>query len=88
VLSLVLPLLSVFGLFLFLVTLGQAKGGGFAVLEASALGIISIAIGSGLGAIATIVAVLRKERWVALQVVAFLLNFGFGLPLIVGLLRP
>lgn len=62
-------------------------GGGWALasslgpgsLAPLAIALVAIAAGLAVGAVATVIALVRRERWIPLQVVAFLLNFGVGL---------
>lgn len=74
------PAVGVLLTLLISVTVGRA--GGYAGMAAMGLGMIAIAWGLACGAVATIVAVARRERWPALQVTAFLVNFGVGVPLL------
>jgi hypothetical protein len=61
-------------------------GAGWALAESMGKGslapvavlLLSVAAGLALGAVATVIALMRRERWIPLQVVAFLLNFGTG----------
>lgn len=82
--ALALPLIALALAFLAFNTLG--KGDGFAVMGALAVGGTLVTGGLGLGAIAVLIAIWRKERWVPLQVFTFAVNLGIGLPLILHLL--
>jgi len=84
ILALVVPLLGLGGAVAIFFAL--RGGDGFAVMAGASVGLVLVAAALGLGAIATMVAVFRKERWVALQVVGFALNVGIGLPLILHIL--
>lgn len=64
-----------------LAALVPAGGGGWGLFPI-ALVICGIVGGLALGAVATVVAAMRREPWPALQVAGFFLNFGVGLPLL------
>ena len=57
-------------------------------LAAVAVLLVGVVAGLGLGAIATVVAIVRRERWIPLQVLDALVNFGIGLPLLATFLSP
>jgi hypothetical protein len=59
-----------------------AGADGFTGMAAMFLGILAFGLSLALGAVATVIAVARRERWPALQVLAFLVNFGVGVPLL------
>ncbi len=63
---------------------GIALLGTSGVRGMGAVAIVLLAVVGGLvlGAISTVVAIVRKERWIPLQVLAFLMNFGVGLLLL------
>ena len=54
---------------------------------AAIVGALAIGAGSGLGALASIVAIIRKERWLTLHVIVLIVSVGTGL-WIISLFRP
>ena len=85
ILSIVLPLLGAGCMILLATTLG---GNSFGPI---ALGLIAVAIACALGLIADVIAILRSERWIPVQVIGFLVNFGtvsyLGLPVLSDVFR-
>jgi energy-converting hydrogenase Eha subunit E len=73
----------VVGVLLVLLLFAAVAGAdGFTGMAAMFLGILAFGLSLALGAVATVIAVARRERWPALQVLAFLVNFGVGVPLL------
>ena len=58
------------------------KWNGFGGLAATVVVVTLVTISLLLGAIATVAALLRRERWVPAQVAGFAVNFFVGLPIV------
>lgn len=86
VLAIVFPLLGVLAAAALWILSGGGRDG-FAAMAILSGGAVMVLAGLGLGAAATLIAVIRRERWAPLQVVGFVLGFGIGLPSLLQLLR-
>jgi hypothetical protein len=76
-------LLGIVGAFFLVSIHGHGEGG----LGALILGAFAIGAGCGVGVIASIVAIVRKERWMAMHVIVLLITLWIGL-WILSLFRP
>jgi hypothetical protein len=76
----ILPLLGVGCAYVLVVILGKGAQS-FGPLM---LGVIALAFACMLGFIANVIALARRERWIPLQVITFLVNFGVSAYLALG----